>query len=515
MDYIRQLGPVVLAHRLRRMTETLLMTAEEIYDARGLPFRGRWASTYQLLYAEGPLAVGQIADRLRLTHPGVIGITDEMIAVDVITAVRDPGDARRRMLDLTPRGRNMSNELFAIWKEFGEAQKRRFTAAGCDIMEVLRKVEDGMQERSLSSEVLERIAKKSGKPKRAAAVRRAARVSMLLLVSAAIAANSVDAQTPQPRSPQPQQTATPIDAAAKAALVNALSDSLINGYIYEKTGRTLADSLRAELSSGAYNGFDTGESFAQRVNQTLKRIANDRHLGVQYAPVSNEPQRMRVRVPPGGMPSSVAPNPSDPNTIIFREYGIGPAQILPGNIGYVRIIGFSGDSGALAAIDSVMKMFQGTKAIIIDVGQNRGGGPLVIEYLSGYLFDKPTHLVSSFMRGMDAPSERWTSKTVNGKRIPKTPVYVLTSKLTISAAESFAFGLRNHKRITLVGEPTAGGGHFGGFVNLTPGFSVFLPRGRTYNPATNEGWEAEGLKPDIAVPYDKALETALDLARKL
>ncbi len=90
---------------------------------------------------------------------------------------------------------------------------------------------------------------------------------------------------------------------------------------------------------------------------------------------------------------------------------------------------------------------------------------------------------------------------------------MLTSRSTISAAESFAFGLRNHKRITIVGEPTAGGGHFGGFVNLTPGFSVFLPTGRTFNPATNQGWEAEGLKPDVGVPYDKALETALDLAR--
>ena len=85
---------------------------------------------------------------------------------------------------------------------------------------------------------------------------------------------------------------------------------------------------------------------------------------------------------------------------------------------------------------------------------------------------------------------------------------------TISAAESFAFGLKNHNRVTIVGERTAGGGHFGGFIPLTPGFTVFLPRGKTYNPATYEGWEAEGLKPHIEVAYDKALDTALDLARK-
>ena len=509
MDYIRQLGPIVLDHRFRRMTEALLRTAEEIYEARRLPFRGRWASTYQLLHSEGPLAVGQIADRLRLTHPGVIGISDEMIAADVVAAVRDPADARRRMLDLTPRGKRMSAELFAIWKELGEAQRRRFAAAGCDIMTVMEHVEDGMAERSLALEVLEKVSKKSGKTRKSGAVRRAARAAVCLIAGVALAASPSRAQSPARSEPVQQ---TPIDATAKAALVNALSDSLINSYIYEKTGRLLADSLRAELASGAYNGFDTGESFAQRVNQTLKRIANDRHLGVQYLRVSNDGRR-RVRVPPPGAAADPA-IPADANVISFPEYGIGPSRILPGNIGYLDIRGFSGDSGAIHAIDSVMSLFAGTKAIIIDVGRNRGGGPIVIQHLSAYFFDKPTHLVSTFMRGMDAPSERWTSRSVRGKRLPKTPVYVLTSRSTISAAESFAFGLRNHKRITIVGEPTAGGGHFGGFVGLTPGFSVFLPRGRTYNPATNEGWEAEGLKPDVEVPYEKALDTALEMVRK-
>jgi len=512
MDYIRQLGPVVLDHRFRRMTETLLRTAEGIYEARGLPFRGRWASTYQLLYSEGPLAVGQIADRLRLTHPGVIGITDEMISVEIVAAVRDPGDARRRMLDLTPRGKRMADELFSIWKEFGEAQQRRFAAAGCDIMTVMEKVENGMSERSLAAEVLERLTKKGGRKPRVSTVRRAARAALTLVAAAVVSASVVHGQAAAPAQAQPAAQ-TPIDAAAKAALVNALSDSLINGYIYEKTGRILADSLKAELASGAYNGFDTAESFAQRVNQTLKRIANDRHLGVQYLRASDDGRR-RVRVAPGGPASTGAPAPPDPNVMFFPQYGIAPSRILPGNIGYLEIRGFSGDSGAIAAIDSVMKVFADTKAIIIDVGRNRGGGPIVIQHLSAYFFDKPTHLVSSFMRGMDAPSERWTSKSIKGKRLPKTPVYILTSRSTISAAESFAFGLKNHNRVTIVGERTAGGGHFGGFIPLTPGFTVFLPRGKTYNPATYEGWEAEGLKPHIEVAYDKALDTALDLARK-
>ena len=531
MDYIRQLGPVVLDHRFRRMTETLLRSAEQIYEARGLPLRARWASTYQLLLAEGPLAVGEIADRLRLTHPGVIGITDEMIAAEIVSAVRDPDDARRRILALTTRGRRMSAELFSIWTELGNAQRKRFAACGCDIMAVLEQVEDGLIERDLPSEVLEKLAAgRAKKPSsgianakhKASPVRRAARAALCLLAGVSAlsvySANSIEAQSAENRD------TTTISAGARAALVNALSDSLINGYIYEKTGRMLADSLKSELVSGAYDSFGTGESFAARVTQTLRRISNDRHLGVRYGmiPQAGGPVRRRMRAPVDSPAAAAAdsrlPAPGVSGTsrvISLPEYGFASAQILPGNIGYLDLRGFSEDPGAIRAADSVMALFADTKAIIIDVGRNRGGGPSVIQHLSAYFFDKPTHLVSSFARGMDAPIERWTTASVPGKRLPKTPVYVLTSRSTISAAESFAFGLKNHNRITIVGERTAGGGHFGDVVPLTPGFSVFLPRGRTYDPRTNEGWEAEGLKPDVDVPYGRALETALTLARAM
>lgn len=523
MDYIRKLGPVVLDHRFRRMTETLLRSAEQIYEARGLPLRARWASTYQLLLAEGPLAVGEIADRLRLTHPGVIGITDEMIVAEIVSAVRDPDDARRRILSLTSRGRRMSAELFSVWTELGNAQRRRFAAFGCDIMTVLEQVEDGLIERDLASEVLEKLAaRRAKKPARsitdakrkASPARRAARAALCFVTGVTILsayyASSIEAQ-----SVAQNRDTTSVSAAARAALVNALSDSLINGYIYEKTGRMLADSLKSELVSGAYDSFGTGESFAERVTQTLRRISNDRHLGVRYGMMPQAGGPVRRRVAPESTSRRPAPSVSGISPVIsLPEYGFESAQILPGNIGYLDLRGFSGDPGAIQAVDSVMALFANTKAIIIDIGRNRGGGPQVIQHLSAYLFDKPTHLVTSYARGMDAPIERWTTTSVPGKRLPKTPVYVLTSRSTISAAESFAFGLKNHNRITIVGERTAGGGHFGAFVPLTPGFSMFLPRGRTYDPRTNQGWEAEGLKPDVDVPYERALETALTLARK-
>lgn len=515
MDYIRQLGTVVLDHRFRRMTETLLCSAEEIYKARGLQFRGRWTSTYQLLYGEGPLAVGQIADRLRLTHPGVIGITDEMIAAAIVASVRDPNDARRRMITLTPRGKRMAPELFDIWTELGRVQHNRFADAGCDIMAVLEEVEDGLIDQSLAAEVLEKLthrrAKKSGlsnarSKRKASPLRRMARAALCIVAGVSILSacfsNPVEAQ-----SVTQQRAASGIDAAAKVALVNALADSLINGYIYEKTGRMMADTLRAELCSGAFDGITDGDSLSRRLTQTLRRLSDDRHLGVSYGATSQgtpTPRRI-VRVP------AADTVPLSPGAFSSRDHGIARAEVLPGKIGYLDLRGFSGNPDAKLAADSAMALFANVKALIIDLGSNRGGGPEMIRYLSAYLFDKPTHLVSSFARGMEAPMERWTAERVTGKRLPSIPVYILTSGNTISAAESFTFGLRINNRAIVVGERTAGGGHFGEFVPLTPGFTVFLPRGRTYDPRSNKGWEAEGLNPDVQVAYPQALQTALKL----
>ena len=489
MDYIRELGALALDHRFRRMTEALLRTADELYVARGLPFRARWTSTYQLLFSEGPLGITDLADRLRLTHPAIIGITDAMREEGLVSEARDRHDGRRRMIALTTRARALEGELRALWKALADVQEERFAAAGVDILAVLSAVEDEMTKRPLTLEVVERLGPVEG-PRSPGRARRGA---IATAVALCIAGATVQAQAP---SPSPR------------VVVHAIADSLVGGYIYEATGRTFADSLRTLSAAGH---FDTlrGGSLANEVTSVLSRIGHDRHLGIYFDAPAGSPTNGPVRVRRRPSAPTGAASASDP-----IQLGFARIERLPGNIGYLDVRGFSDDPEALRFADSVMATFADVRALIIDLGQNRGGGPEMVRLLSTYLFDRPTHLVSSFMRGMSAPSERWTLSKVRGRRLASVPVFVLTSRHTISAAESFTFGLKAHDRITIVGEPTAGGGHFGDIVTLPGGFSMFLPRGRTYDPRTNEGWEATGIQPDVRVPYSQALERAVEMAKK-
>nr|MBA3835000.1 hypothetical protein [Sphingomonas sp.] len=92
--------------------------------------------------------------------------------------------------------------------------------------------------------------------------------------------------------------------------------------------------------------------------------------------------------------------------------------------------------------------------------------------------------------------------------------YLLTSDRTASAGEHLSLSLKRTKRATLIGETTRGAGHYGSVEQLDKDFTfdAFVPVGRTFDPDTGEGWEGVGVKPDVEVPADKALDEALKLA---
>ncbi|HJU75398.1 MAG TPA: S41 family peptidase [Gemmatimonadaceae bacterium] len=486
MDYIGQLGALVLDHRFRRLTEHFLRVGEECYAELQLPFRARWASTFLLLEGSGPLGITEIADALKLTHPAVIGITDEMRESGIVSSSRDRDDGRRRAIALTAKGRSLSKKLHALWSAMSQAQRHVFAEAECDILAVLDRVDARLAERPLSDDILRRVrGSVRGKTRVIAAA-----TALLLAVS-----------TARPAVLEAQPT---VDANVRAAVVRAIADSLVGGYIYEDRARVIAESLSIALGAGAFNDVHQPFALGVRLTEFLRRLANDKHLSVGYSAAAPDgaPARVRVRRPAGGESAAAA-----------ETHGLENIAILPGNIGYVDIWTFSGDPAAAQRVDSMMAAFANVSALVIDLRRNIGGGPEVIRHLSTYFFDKRTHLVSSIMRGMPAPQERWTLEHVPHKRLTSVPVYLLTSRRTISAGESFVFGLKTAGRVTVVGERTAGGGHFGRIIPLVAGYTMFLPVGRTYDPRSNQGWEAQGIVPDVEVNQEDALERALELIR--
>jgi Peptidase family S41 len=260
--------------------------------------------------------------------------------------------------------------------------------------------------------------------------------------------------------------------------------ALREGYLYPDVGRRLSDLLDEKIEAGEFEGIRNPVELGGKITAVLQEETKDLHLIVWAA---------------GGAPAALRSMANTPM--------VARAERLAGNIGYIDLRTFTGKT---TDVDGAFDAVKGASALIIDVGQNLGGEPPIVQYISSYLFTERTHLLDVLGRGDAGPQERWTLDRVVGRRLPGTPVYVLTSASTFSAAESFTFGLRVTGRATVVGERTRGGGHFVRPRLLPHGFQMLVPIGRAYDPRTGKGWQVDGIAPDIEVPYAEALARALD-----
>jgi len=302
----------------------------------------------------------------------------------------------------------------------------------------------------------------------------------------------------------PAAHAGDLDAATRSDAVTSLAEAMTNRYVFEDLGAQCGERLLADLEGGAFDDCDDRASLAQRLTDDLQEQTHDLHLRVRPA-----------------APQPAQPTPEEKTRIErsqveqMRAGNFGFEQVLrlPGNVGLVDLRAFSSaDAGHDAAVGA-MNFLGSSDALIFDLRQNGGGDPEMVQLISSWLFDEPTHLNSLWWRASEETVEFWTHD-VPGKSLGDVPVFVLTSASTFSAAEEFTYNLKCLERATIVGETTGGGAHPGGGVDLPGSLSVFIPTGRAINPTTGTNWEGSGVAPDVECPADQALDRALELATR-
>jgi hypothetical protein len=360
-----------------------------------------------------------------------------------------------------------------------------------------------------------------------------------LLAAAALASAGVAlAQAPQPpaRADAPAPAPLPPESEAdRAAVVDRLATLLEENFVFPDVARRYAAALRTKAAQGGYANL--GDTFADTIVADLQAIHPDRHLRVGRGGAGmSGPQQVR-RVPgggaaPGGQAGSPAGEPRRAMRMPDPSTAIGRSGWIADGVAYLELGLFPGAPETLERIARFLDEHQGARAIIFDIRGHRGGGLAEMDVIFSRLFARETALVAMDTRL--AVEQRRGSPVADGPALRRvggpdgvvrrmhyaipadaaTPlreaqVYVLTSRRTGSAAEHFALSLKRTGRATLIGEPTGGAGHYGGMMDLGAGYSAFIPVGRTFDPDTDQGWEATGVAPNVAVPADQALDEAL------
>ena len=294
-----------------------------------------------------------------------------------------------------------------------------------------------------------------------------------------------------------------LDSAERHRLIASIIAALDQGYIYLDGAHKMDAMLLANEKNGTYNNVTNGGAFAAMLAEELQAVSHDHHIYVDYAPYKL-PQHLDH------------PDPADEaryrKQMEHYNCAFDKVEVLPGNIGYVKLDAFPPPAICGATVVAAMGFVAHVDAIIFDLRDNHGGDPEMVEFLASYLFADHTHLNDLYYRRDNTTTQYWTLPYVPGTRLATQPAFVLTSHQTFSGGEEFTNDLKTQKRATIIGETTGGGAHPVNGVRLDDHFVLGVPGGRPINPITKTDWEGTGVAPDVAVPAADALETAKKLA---
>ncbi len=296
-----------------------------------------------------------------------------------------------------------------------------------------------------------------------------------------------------------------VDATGRTEILNWVCETLNARYVDPDLAGIIVDKIRAKAAAGAYSGLDDAGAYLQALEQDLRTASNDKHMRLW-------PERLEDL-----KKDDVDFTPADTAYVVRlrrSNYGFRKIEILPNNVGYLRIDEFAHPAlGGPTAI-AVMNAVGSVDALIIDLRWN-GGGAGLVNLISGYFFGESTRLNDVWERASGETAQGWTPEYLPGPSLSHVPLFILISGRTFSAAEDFAYGLKHAGRATIVGERSKGGGHPVEFVRMVRrdmAVAMMVANAKSINHVTGTSWEAVGVAPDLEVPARQALEAGYKAA---
>ncbi len=301
-----------------------------------------------------------------------------------------------------------------------------------------------------------------------------------------------------------------LTAAERNSVIKRIQALIESDYVMveqvERVNRALSD-LNA---SGKYDNINDREAFAEVLTEDLRDISSDKHYGVGYKPELIASRRARAQE--SEAEAAVVEEP----TIDWNEwyaaqdnFGVEKAEVLDGNIGYLKITFFQPLDWMQPVIDSAMAFVANTDALIIDLTKNGGGYSPSDSYLGSFFFDpEPVLWSTSYYRPTGERSSDSTFAEVGAPRYLDRPVVVLVGPETFSLGEKFAYSMKHFDKAVVVGEVTAGAANGISFSFVDDNFVIQIPAQRTVNPITQTNFEGAGVQPNVAASADEAFNVA-------
>jgi C-terminal processing protease CtpA/Prc len=292
--------------------------------------------------------------------------------------------------------------------------------------------------------------------------------------------------------------------------IQTISGIITNKYVFPDKGREIARHLMHELRNGRFKNVSSWQTLDSVATKVLRDFSGDGHLFINYNPKKAQElvtEKKDVQDDLGHNSFFYG------DEAVETNFGFKAVKVLEGNIGYIKLSKINLSDKSLPVLFASMRFVAHTKALIIDVQDNGGGGSAIGEVFESYFLPKETPLLEFQNR----EGENHTSKTVGWLTEPKynKPLYIMTNSKTASAAEAFAFALQSRNRAVIVGQRSAGAAHMSSWYPINKYLFLSVSTGAPTIPGTDISWEQKGIQPEHVVEAGEEVDYIKKLVGRL
>lgn len=134
-------GSLMLASRLRRLSDQLYAGVDASYLAAGVELTSRCFPLLLLLRDNGPTAITALAAQIGQTHPVVVQLGRKLLDAGVVVEMPDAKDERRRLLALSDAGLALLRDMTPLWDDVRAAVDAVFEQGTPQFMALLERAE--------------------------------------------------------------------------------------------------------------------------------------------------------------------------------------------------------------------------------------------------------------------------------------------------------------------------------------------------------------------------------------
>ena len=146
-NIINELGALAIGSRMRRLYDALSKDAARIYEDHELQFEIKYFTLFYIISKRKQIGIMDIAEELSLTHPAIIHLAKELEKKGYIESVSAPGDSRKRMLQLSAKGKKSLPAFNKVWEKINTLNEQLFVQQH-QLLQTLEAIEKTLEERS-------------------------------------------------------------------------------------------------------------------------------------------------------------------------------------------------------------------------------------------------------------------------------------------------------------------------------------------------------------------------------